>query len=116
MSDFYIFEGPDLDDLIHKSLVKLGLDENDVEMEIIEEGSDGFLGFGKKNFKIKIIPLVSVSRKKEKTENIDDVLENIEKKNSDKVLLNISKGKEGIYLIAHSEKKGELDDVQKIIE
>ena len=116
MSDFYIFEGPDLDDLIHKSLVKLGINENDVEMEIIEEGSDGFLGFGKKNFKIKIIPLVSVSRKKEKTENIDDVLENIEKKNSDKVLLSISKGKEGIYLIAHSEKKGELDDIQKIIE
>ncbi|MCK9224288.1 MAG: FapA family protein, partial [Candidatus Muirbacterium halophilum] len=116
MSDFYIYEGPDLDELIEKSLLKLGLNENDVEMEILKEGSEGFLGFGKKNYKIKIIPLVSVTSKKEKTENIEDVLENIEKKNTDKVVLSIDKSKDGIFLVSHSEKKGELDDVQKVIE
>ncbi len=118
MSDFFLFEGPDLDQLIEKALKKLHLDEKDVEIEILEEGEEGFFGLGKKNFKIKVIPLVEVKLDKEsnKKEKLDNILNDSEKKDSDKANLIIEKTKEGIFISVLGENKGSLEDVQNIIE
>jgi len=119
MSDFFLFEGPVLDKLIRRALKKLHLSEKDVEIEIIEEGEEGFLGIGKKDYKIKVVPLVEVRSDKQsqkKKEDLDKILKDSNEKDSEKVNLRIEKTKDGIFISSHGENKGSLEDVQNIIE
>src|SRR5687768_9124703 len=49
--------GPTLEDAIEAGLKKLGLNRNDVIIEIIEEGSRGMLGIGAREAKVRLTPL-----------------------------------------------------------
>lgn len=51
--DFKEFAGKTIDDAITEALVSLGTTSDQLEYEIIEKGSTGFLGFGNKNAVIK---------------------------------------------------------------
>ncbi|MGM0607842.1 MAG: flagellar assembly protein A, partial [Candidatus Muiribacteriota bacterium] len=116
MADYYIFEGPELEKLIENSLKKLGIKEEKAEIEILQEGQEGFLGMGKKNFKIKVIPLVPVKAKSgESKESVDDVVSGAQEK-LEKADLKIDKTKQGIFLLTESGNKGSLEEVQKLIE
>lgn len=51
--DFKEFTGKTVDDAITEALVSFGTTSDQLEYEIIEKGSTGFLGFGNKNAVIK---------------------------------------------------------------
>ncbi|MFP3155610.1 protein jag [Lachnospiraceae bacterium ZAX-1] len=52
--DFIEVTGKTVDDAITEGLIKLSATSDQVEYEILEKGSTGFLGFGSKQAKIKI--------------------------------------------------------------
>lgn len=54
MSNFIEKSAKTKEEAIELALLELGLTENDVEIEIIEEGSKGFLGIGGKDAVVKV--------------------------------------------------------------
>jgi spoIIIJ-associated protein len=46
--------GPDVDQAIAKGLAELGLERSDVNIEVIEGGSTGFLGFGSREATVRL--------------------------------------------------------------
>lgn len=50
----YEFIGKNVREATEKALIKLSLDIDDLDIEIIDSGSKGFLGFGSKDAKIKV--------------------------------------------------------------
>lgn len=52
--DYIEITAKTVDDAITSSLVKLGATSDQIEYEVIEKGSTGFLGFGNKPAKIKV--------------------------------------------------------------
>ena len=68
--DYITVTAKNLDDAITEALVQLEVTSDRLDYEIIEKGSDGFLGFGKKQAVIKARrkeeePVVTVEAEKE---------------------------------------------------
>ena len=61
--DFKEFSGKTVDDAVTNALVELEITRDKLEYEVIDNGSNGFLGFGSK-------PAVIKAKKKESTEEI----------------------------------------------
>jgi predicted RNA-binding protein Jag len=51
-----IFEGKTLDDAVRKGLEALGLPRAEVMIQVMEEGSGGFLGIGSRPYKVRMMP------------------------------------------------------------
>jgi spoIIIJ-associated protein len=51
-----IFEGKTLDDAVRKGLDALGLSRAEVMIQVMEEGSGGFLGIGSRPYKVRMMP------------------------------------------------------------
>jgi spoIIIJ-associated protein len=51
-----IFEGKTLDDAVRKGLEALGLARAEVMIQVMEEGSGGFLGLGSRPYKVRMMP------------------------------------------------------------
>lgn len=78
-----------VDDAITESLVKLGTTSDKIEYEVIEKGSNGFLGIGSKMAKIKV-------RKKSDVEDfVRDFLEDVFHAMDMKVEIMITKSEDG---------------------
>ncbi|HIZ53903.1 RNA-binding cell elongation regulator Jag/EloR [Enterococcus eurekensis] len=58
-----IFEAATIEEAIAQGLKALGLERDQVTIEIVEEGKKGFFGMGKKNFRISMEPVVSEEAK-----------------------------------------------------
>ena len=54
--------GKDIESAIEEGLAKLGLSRSDVIVDIVEEGSRGFLGLGSKESVVRLTPLVPMRR------------------------------------------------------
>ena len=52
--------GADVAEAVSKGLAQLGLDRSEVEIEILDSGSSGFLGIGGREATIKLTPLTKV--------------------------------------------------------
>jgi len=50
------FEGKTLDEAVRKGLDALGLTRAEAAITVVEEGSGGFLGFGARPFKVRVMP------------------------------------------------------------
>ena len=53
--------GKDIESAIEEGLATLGLSRSDVIVDIVEEGSRGFLGLGSKESIVRLTPLVPLS-------------------------------------------------------
>ena len=53
-----IFEGKTREEAVDKGLRELRMDRADVYVEVVEEGSSGFLGFGGRPYRVRLIPRV----------------------------------------------------------
>ncbi len=51
----YIFEGKDVDDAVENGLQALGLSREQVEVEVLDRGSKGFLGIGATPARVRLI-------------------------------------------------------------
>src|SRR5262245_21326671 len=51
-----MFEGKTLDDAVRKGLDALGLSRAEVMIQVMEEGSGGFLGIGSRPYKVRMMP------------------------------------------------------------
>ena len=51
-----MFEGKTLDDAVRKGLEALGLSRAEVMIQVMEEGSSGFLGIGSRPYKVRMMP------------------------------------------------------------
>src|SRR5207247_2301449 len=51
-----VFEGKNLDDAVRKGLTDLGLTRAEVMITVLEEGSGGFLGFGARPYRVRVVP------------------------------------------------------------
>lgn len=51
--DFIEFTGKTVDDALTNALVEFGVTSDQIEYEVLEKGSSGFLGFNSKPAKIK---------------------------------------------------------------
>lgn len=52
--NFVEMTGKNVEEALRLALIELGADREDVDFEIVEEGSKGFLGFGAKETKIRV--------------------------------------------------------------
>lgn len=78
-----------VDDAITESLVKLGTTSDKIEYEVIEKGSNGFLGIGSKMAKIKV-------RKKSDVEDyVTDFLKDVFRAMDMEVEIMVSKSEDG---------------------
>ncbi len=56
MMEAHVFEGKDVEDAIAKGLAALGLQRDEVEVEILHKGSRGFLGIGAVPARVRLLP------------------------------------------------------------
>lgn len=70
-----IYEAATIDEAIQLGLNDLGLDKEQVEIEILDEGKKGFLGIGRKNARLKIEPSISETVSEAIEETVEEVLE-----------------------------------------
>ena len=54
MRDYIDVTGKNEDEAISKALAQLGLDRDDVSVEVIERAKSGFLGFGSNPAKVRV--------------------------------------------------------------
>lgn len=54
--------GKTIDEAVDTALAELGIDRNDAVIEIIDEGSKGFLGFGGKEAKVRVTEKVNIEK------------------------------------------------------
>lgn len=70
--------GASVDDAVKQALKELKLPKEDVEIEILEESSNGFLGIGSKLAKVRVIPKSGIDNKtnseKASFDDIDKIL------------------------------------------
>ncbi|TDX53191.1 FapA family protein [Orenia marismortui] len=74
-----IFRGESISQAIEQGLEMLECSREDVDIEVLEEGREGFLGFGKKEAKVKL----TVNNRKENKEEGLDNKETIKDQNED---------------------------------
>ena len=55
--------GANVDDAIGQALKELKLEIDDVDIEILEESSNGFLGIGSKLAKVRVTPKIGIDNK-----------------------------------------------------
>ncbi|MBF8807102.1 MAG: protein jag [Enterococcus lacertideformus] len=70
-----VYEAATIDEAIQLGLKDLGLDKENVEIEILDEGKKGFLGFGRKNAQLKIVPSITETVSEAIEETVEEVLE-----------------------------------------
>ncbi|MGN8980771.1 RNA-binding cell elongation regulator Jag/EloR [Enterococcus villorum] len=70
-----IYEAATIDEALQLGLKNLGLDKEEVEIEILDEGKKGFLGIGRKNAQLKIEPSISETISEAIEETVEEVLE-----------------------------------------
>ncbi len=51
-----VFEGKSKEEAVSRGLKELRLDRSDVYIEVVEEGASGFLGFGSRPYRVRLIP------------------------------------------------------------
>ena len=69
--DFIEFSAKTVDDALTEASISLGIPSNELEYEVIEKGSTGFLGIGSKNAVIKVRKKFSVE------ENVKEFLNSV---------------------------------------
>jgi len=60
LKDIVETTGEDIESAISEGLKQLGLDRDEVRIEIVDEGSPGFLGLGKREAHVRLTPFSSV--------------------------------------------------------
>ena len=101
--------GKNLDDAINEGLAELGLSKDEAEIEIIDEGSKGFLGIGGKEACVRIYGTISVENKAVKflssmvSRICDDVEYNVERDSEDRVVITMSGPNMGILIGRHGD-------------
>lgn len=101
--------GKNLDDAINEGLAELGLSKDEAEIEIIDEGSKGFLGLGAKEACVRIYGKISVENKAVKflssmvSRICDDVEYDVEKDSEGKVVITMSGPNMGILIGRHGD-------------
>ena len=60
--EFVEFRGKTVDDAITNALVSLGTTSDQIEYEVIEKGSTGFLGIARKDAVIKVANQLNISK------------------------------------------------------
>ena len=51
-----VFSAPTVEDAVRAGLLKLGLDEQEAEVRVLQKGSRGFLGFGSRTAQVQLLP------------------------------------------------------------
>lgn len=69
-----VYEGNTVEEAVNAGLKALNLAKEAVEIQVIEEGKKGFLGFGKKLAKVSIEPTVSEQIEEAVEETVKDIL------------------------------------------
>ena len=101
--------GKTLDDAINEGLAELGLSRDEAEIEIIDEGSKGFLGLGAKEACVRIYGTISVENKAVKflssmvSRICDDVKYDVEKDSEGKIVITMSGPNMGILIGRHGD-------------
>ncbi|MBE5910997.1 RNA-binding cell elongation regulator Jag/EloR [Pseudobutyrivibrio sp.] len=73
--EYIEFSGKTVDDAITNATVKLGVTSDQIKYEVIEEGSNGFLGIGSKDALIKVVISSEEDPKEVAKEFLDGVFE-----------------------------------------
>ncbi len=101
--------GKNLDDAINEGLSELGLSRDEAEIEIIDEGSKGFLGIGGKEACVRIYGKISVEKRVVKFLSMmvsricDDVEYDVEKDNEGRLIITMSGPNMGILIGRHGD-------------
>lgn len=101
--------GKNLDDAINEGLAELGLSKDEAEIEIIDEGSKGFLGLGAKEACVRIYGKISMENKAVKflssmvSRICDDVEYDVERDSEGKVVITMSGPNMGILIGRHGD-------------
>ncbi|MCR5195374.1 MAG: protein jag [Pseudobutyrivibrio sp.] len=73
--EYLEFTGKTLDDALTNATVKLGVTSSEIKYEVVEEGSNGFLGIGSKDAVIKVVLASNEDPKEVATEFLNGVFE-----------------------------------------
>ncbi len=73
--EYLEFTGKTLDDALTNATVKLGVTSSEIKYEVVEEGSNGFLGIGSKDAVIKVALASNEDPKEVATEFLNGVFE-----------------------------------------
>lgn len=101
--------GKNLDEAINEGLIELGLTKDEAEIEIIDEGSKGFLGLGAKEACVRIYGKISVENRAVKflssmvSRICDDVEYDVEKDSEGRVVITMSGPNMGILIGRHGD-------------
>ena len=101
--------GKNLDDAINEGLKELGITREEAEIEIIDEGSKGFLGIGGKEACIRIYGKMSIENRAVKflssmvSRICDDVEYDVTKDNEGRVVITMSGPNMGILIGRHGD-------------
>jgi len=63
MSKYVEMEGKTVDEAIESALSALGVSKDDVEIEVLEEGKKGMLGFGSKSARVRVTVVDNIEEK-----------------------------------------------------
>lgn len=67
---YKVYTGETVEDALQKGLSDLNVEENDINIDVLEEGSKGFLGFMKKEAKVK---LTIINPELKQLDSIEDI-------------------------------------------
>ena len=101
--------GKNLDDAINEGLKELGLSRDEAEIEIIDEGSKGFLGIGSKEACVRIYGKMTIENRAVKflssmvSRICDDVEYDVTKDNEGRVVITMSGPNMGILIGRHGD-------------
>ena len=101
--------GKNLDDAINEGLKELGLSRDEAEIEIIDEGSKGFLGIGGKEACVRIYGKMTIENRAVKfltsmvSRICDDVEYDVTKDNEGRVVITMSGPNMGILIGRHGD-------------
>ena len=73
MEDYIQFSAKTKSEAITKACIELGVSSDQLEIQVISEGSNGFFGIGSKPAVIKVRKIESVSEEEEMKENVETV-------------------------------------------
>ncbi len=101
--------GKNLDEAINEGLAELGLSRDEAEIEVIDEGSKGFLGLGAKEACVRIYGKISIENRAVKflssmvSRICDDVEYETEKDSEGRVIITMSGPNMGILIGRHGD-------------
>lgn len=101
--------GKSLDDAINEGLNELGLSRDEAEIEIIDEGSKGFLGIGSKEACVRIYGKISTEQRAVKflssmvSRICDDVEYDVEKDSEGRLVITMNGPNMGILIGRHGD-------------